>query len=58
MDKQLINRLKLLGINTDNTTIEIFEDLLNVAEHLWAETEVTEEMRFRQELQRLKQPTN
>ena len=58
MDSKLIARLKKLGINVENTTIEIFEDLLNIAEHLWEELEVKEEQRFKEELARLKKPTN
>jgi hypothetical protein len=59
MDKALIARLQKMGIDTDKNTIDIFEDLLNIAEHLWAELEVTEEQRFREQLERLtKKPTN
>jgi hypothetical protein len=59
MDKKIIARLEKLGINTQNTTVEIFEDLLNIAEHLSDELEVTEEMRFKIELERLsRRPTN
>lgn len=58
MDKQQIQKLKRLGIDTDNTTIEIFEDLINVAIHLFEELEMTEEDRFKIELYRHKNPTN
>ena len=58
MDKQQIYRLQKLGINTDNCTIDIFEDLLNIAEHLFEELEIREEDRFKTELYRLKNPTN
>jgi hypothetical protein len=37
MDKQQIQKLKRLGINTDKTTIEIFQDLINVASYLFDE---------------------
>lgn len=58
MDKQQIQKLKRLGINTDKTTIEIFQDLINVASHLFDELEVREEDRFKLELYRHKKPTN
>jgi len=58
MDKTQIYRLQKLGINTDNCTIDIFEDLLNIAEHLYEELEIREEDRFKLELFRLKKPTN
>lgn len=59
MDSSQIKTLKKLGIDTNKPTIEIFEDLLNVAEFLYEETEKTEIERFRRELERLLQkPTN
>jgi hypothetical protein len=58
MDKQQIQKLKRLGINTDKNTIEIFEDLINVATHLFEELEVREEDRFKAELFRHRKPTN
>jgi hypothetical protein len=58
MDKQQIQKLKKLGINTDNTTIEIFQDLINVAIYLYEELEIKEEDRFKVELFRLKKPSN
>lgn len=58
MDSQQILRLRRLGINTDNTTIEIFEDLINVATHLFEELEMREEDRFKLELYRHKNPSN
>lgn len=58
MDKQQIQKLKRLGIETDNTTIEIFEDLINVATHLFEELEMREEDKFKLELYRHKKPSN
>jgi hypothetical protein len=58
MDKQQILRLKRLGIDTDKNTIDIFEDLINVAIYLYEELEIKEEDRFKVELFRLKKPSN
>jgi len=59
MDKTQIYRLNKLGINTDKCTIDIFEDLLNIAEHLYEELEIREEDRMRIEINRLsRNPTN
>lgn len=58
MDKQQILRLKLLGVNTNQTTIDIFEELLRIAEHLYEELSIAEEDRMRINLYRLRQPTN
>lgn len=58
MDRSQLQKLEKLGINTENTTIEIFEDLLNVAEYLNDLLELNEEERFRQELERIKKNTN
>ena len=59
MDKTQIYRLNKLGINTDKCTIDIFEDLLNIAEHLYEELEIREEDRMRIEINRLsRKPTN
>lgn len=58
MDKLQLQKLKALGINTENTSIEIFEDLLAVAVHLNTLLELTEEDRFAAEIERVKQNTN
>jgi hypothetical protein len=58
MDKQQIQKLKKLGISTDKNTIDIFEDLINVAIYLYEELEIKEEDRFKVELFRLKKPSN
>jgi hypothetical protein len=58
MDSQQILRLKRLGIDTDKNTIDIFEDLINVAIYLYEELEIKEEDRFKVELFRLKKPSN
>lgn len=58
MDKQQILRLNLLGVNTNQTTIDIFEELLRIAEHLYEELSIVEEDRMRVNLYRLRQPTN
>lgn len=58
MDAEQIKILKKLGINTNNTTIEIFEDVINIANHLYDLLEQSEEDKFREELKRLKLPTN
>lgn len=55
-DSKLI--LKKLGINTQNSNREIFEDLLNLSEYLYDQLDRSEIDRFRAELKRLKQPTN
>ena len=58
MEKDWIVVLKKLGINPKNSSREILEDLLNVAEYLYEELEKSEIEKFRAELKRLKQPTN
>lgn len=58
MDNQQIKKLKKLGIDTNRSTIDIFEDLINVAEYLHDMLEINEEERFRAELERLKKKTN
>lgn len=58
MDETQIQVLKKLGINTNNTTIDIVVDLVNVADYLYDQLEQTEMERFRAELKRIKNPTN
>jgi len=58
MDETQIQVLKKLGINTNNTTIDIVGDLVNVADYLYDQLEQTEMERFRSELKRIKNPTN
>jgi hypothetical protein len=58
MDETQIQILKKLGIDTNNTTIDIVCDLVNVAEYLYDQLEQTEIERFRAELKRIKNPTN
>lgn len=59
MDSQQIQKLKKLGINTDRNTIDIFEDLINVAIYLYDELEIKEEYRLRIEINRVtKKSTN
>ena len=52
------NRLSRLGIDFSKPITFIFEDLLNLTEFLYAESEKDELDRFRKELNRLKNPTN
>jgi protein-tyrosine-phosphatase len=58
MDETQIQILKKLGININNTTIDIVCDLVNVADYLYDQLEQTEIERFRAELKRIKNPTN
>lgn len=58
MDKEQIKKLERLGINTNQPTIDIFDNLLNVAEHLYNLLEADEEERFKKELERIKKPSN
>jgi hypothetical protein len=59
MDKQQILRLKLLGIETNQVSLHIFDDLLKLAEELYEELSIKEEDRMRHQIYLLsKQPTN
>lgn len=58
MDKTQIYKLECLGIDTSQTTIDIFSNLLDLAEFLYDELSIQEEDRFKIQLYRLRQPTN
>ena len=53
-----IKTLKKLGIDTRKPIKEVLIDLINVSEFLWDKVEETEQDRFKQELERIKKPTN
>jgi hypothetical protein len=53
MDKQQILRLQLLGINTNQVSLHIFDDLLKLAEELYEELSIKEEDEFRRDVYRL-----
>lgn len=58
MDKEQLQKLEKLGINTNQTTIDIFANLLDLCEFLYDEAGIREEDRFKIELHRLKKPSN
>lgn len=59
MDKEQIKKLERLGIDSSQCSIDIFENLLEVAIFLYDELEIREEDRMRVEINRLsKKPTN
>lgn len=58
MDKQQIEKLETLGIDCSQTTIDIFDNLLELAVHLNELLEMSEEERFAAELDRLKRNSN
>jgi hypothetical protein len=53
MTKQQILRLQLLGINTNQISLHIFDDLLKLAEELYEEVEIKKEDEFRRDIYRL-----
>jgi len=58
MDKKQLQQLVKLGVNTEQTTIDIFANVLDLAEFLYDELSIQEKDRFKIELYRLKKPTN
>lgn len=58
MDTRQIRVLDKLGIDPSQNLDVIFENLLNLAEFLYDETEKSEEQRFQQEIRRLQHLTN
>jgi hypothetical protein len=58
MTAEIILRLTNLGIDPNQTSIEIFDNLLDLCEFLWEESEITEIQRFERELNRIIKPTN
>ena len=55
---ELQNRLKVLGVEANQPTSMVVEDLLNLTEHLYNRLEETERERFQKELNRILKPTN
>jgi hypothetical protein len=59
MDKHQEQQLIKLGINVEQSTIDIFANVLDLAEFLFDELEIKEEDRMRIEINRLsKRATN
>ncbi len=59
MTKQQLLRLQLLGINTNQVSLHIFDDLLKLAEELYEEVSIKREDEFRRDIYRLsRKPTN
>jgi len=59
MDSEQIRKLKHLGIDTNQCSLDIFDNLLELCTYLFEELEIKEEDRFKYELFRLtKSPTN
>ena len=58
MTAEIILRLANLGIDPNQTSIEIFDNLLDLCEFLYEESEKTELQRFERELNRIIKPTN
>ena len=59
MDESQIIKLKHLGIDTNQTTIDIFDNLLELAIFMYEELEIKEEDRMRIEINRVtKKPSN
>ena len=55
---ELKNRLRFLGVESNQPTVMVVEDLLNLAEYLYEKLEETERQRFQTELNRILKPTN
>lgn len=59
MDKEQIQKLNKLGIDTNQSSIDIFSNLLELCIWLYEEVEIREEDRMRIEINRLsRKPTN
>ncbi|HSE99920.1 MAG TPA: hypothetical protein VLA48_03405 [Nitrososphaeraceae archaeon] len=58
MDAKQLWQLEKLGVNLEQSTIDIFANVLDLAEYLYDELSIQEEDRLRIELNRLKKPTN
>jgi|GEM_PF-5489104 len=59
MDSEQIRKLKHLGIDVNQCSLDIFDNLLELCTYLFEELEIKEEDRFKYELFRLtKNPTN
>ena len=55
---ELKNRLRFLGVESNQPTVMVVEDLLNLAEYLYEKLEETKRQRFQTELNRILKPTN
>lgn len=55
---ELQNRLRVLGVESNQPISMIVEDLLHLAEHFCSIIEETERQRFQTELNRILKPTN
>lgn len=58
MDAKQLWQLEKLGVNLEQSTIDIFANVLDLAEYLYDELSIKEEDRLRIELYRLRKPTN
>lgn len=58
MDKEQIKKLKDLGIDTTQCSVDIFDNLLELAVWLAEEVEQSELERFQKEINRVLKPTN
>ncbi len=59
MDNEQIRKLKHLGIDTNQCSLDIFDNLLELCTYLFEELEIKEEDRFKIDLYRLtKKATN
>lgn len=59
MDKEQLQKLEKLGIDSTQCSIDIFSNLLEVATFLYDELSILEEDRMRIEINRLsRKPTN
>lgn len=53
MDAKQLWQLEKLGISTDQSSIDIFSNLLELCTYLYEELEVKEEDRFKEQIYRL-----
>lgn len=58
MTKEILFRLHNLGIDTNQTSLDMFDNLLDLCENLYEEVKITEIERFKRELNRNLKSTN